>query len=48
MRDPAVRVLERDVFPPRTGILLDPLGGLAKNLLVLPALAVLWVVSERR
>lgn len=27
---------------------LDPLGGLAKNLLVLPALAVLWVVSDRR
>lgn len=26
----------------------DPLGGLAKNLLVLPALAVLWLVSERR
>lgn len=27
---------------------LDPLGGLAKNLLVLPALALLWVLSERR
>jgi len=27
---------------------LDPLGGLAKNLAVLPALAVLWVVSDRR
>ncbi|KAF1706146.1 SDR family oxidoreductase [Pseudoxanthomonas sacheonensis] len=27
---------------------LDPLGGLAKNLVVLPALAVLWVLSERR
>jgi uncharacterized protein YbjT (DUF2867 family) len=27
---------------------LDPLGGLAKNLVVLPALAALWVISERR
>lgn len=27
---------------------LDPLGGLAKNLLLLPALAVLWVLSDRR
>ena len=27
---------------------LDPLGGLAKNLVMLPALAVLWIVSERR
>lgn len=27
---------------------LDPLGGLAKNLVLLPALAVLWVLSERR
>jgi uncharacterized protein YbjT (DUF2867 family) len=27
---------------------LDPLGGLAKNLVVLPALAVLWVLAERR
>ena len=27
---------------------LDPLGGLAKNLLVLPALAVAWVLAERR
>jgi hypothetical protein len=27
---------------------LDPLGGLAKNLVILPALAVLWVLSERR
>ena len=27
---------------------LDPLGGLAKNLVLLPALAVLWVVSDRR
>jgi uncharacterized protein YbjT (DUF2867 family) len=27
---------------------LDPLGGLAKNLLILPALAVLWVLSNRR
>ncbi len=27
---------------------LDPLGGLAKNLVVLPAIAVLWVLSERR
>lgn len=27
---------------------LDPLGGLAKNLVVLPALAVLWILSERR
>lgn len=27
---------------------LDPLGGLAKNLVVLPALAVLWVLSDRR
>lgn len=26
----------------------DPLGGLAKNLVLLPALAVLWVVTERR
>lgn len=27
---------------------LDPLGGLAKNLLVLPALAVAWVLADRR
>lgn len=27
---------------------LDPLGGLAKNLVLLPALAVLWVLAERR
>jgi hypothetical protein len=27
---------------------LDPLGGLAKNLVILPALAVLWVVADRR
>ena len=27
---------------------LDPLGGLAKNLVLLPALAVLAVLSERR
>jgi hypothetical protein len=27
---------------------LDPLGGLAKNLVVLPALAVAWVLAERR
>jgi hypothetical protein len=27
---------------------LEPLGGLAKNLVILPALAVLWVLSERR
>ena len=27
---------------------LDPLGGLAKNLVLLPTLAVLWVVSDRR
>lgn len=27
---------------------LDPLGGLAKNLVILPALAVLWVLAERR
>jgi uncharacterized protein YbjT (DUF2867 family) len=27
---------------------LDPLGGLAKNLVLLPALVVLWVLSERR
>lgn len=27
---------------------LDPLGGLAKNLVLLPALAVLWLLSERR
>lgn len=27
---------------------LDPLGGLAKNLVILPTLAVLWVLSERR
>lgn len=27
---------------------LDPLGGLAKNLVLLPALAVLWVLSQRR
>jgi len=26
----------------------DPLGGLAKNLVLLPALAVLWVLTERR
>jgi uncharacterized protein YbjT (DUF2867 family) len=26
----------------------DPLGGMAKNLVVLPALAVLWVLTERR
>lgn len=27
---------------------LSPLGGLAKNLVVLPAIAVLWVLSDRR
>lgn len=27
---------------------LDPLGGLAKNLVVLPALVVLWVLTQRR
>lgn len=27
---------------------LDPLGGLAKNLIILPALALAWVLSERR
>jgi uncharacterized protein YbjT (DUF2867 family) len=27
---------------------LDPLGGLLKNLIVLPALAVLWVLADRR
>lgn len=27
---------------------LDPLGGLAKNLLVLPALAMAWVLADRR
>lgn len=27
---------------------LDPLGGLAKNLVVLPALAVAWVLADRR
>ena len=27
---------------------LDPLGGLAKNIVVLPALAVLWVLADRR
>ena len=27
---------------------LDPLGGLAKNLVVLPALAILWVLLDRR
>jgi uncharacterized protein YbjT (DUF2867 family) len=27
---------------------LAPLGGLAKNLVILPALAVMWVLSERR
>jgi uncharacterized protein YbjT (DUF2867 family) len=27
---------------------LDPLGGLAKNVVLLPALAVLWVLSDRR
>ena len=27
---------------------LDPLGGLAKNLMLLPALAVLWVLVDRR
>ena len=27
---------------------LDPLGGLAKNLALLPALAVLWVLVDRR
>lgn len=30
------------------GYWLDPLGGLAKNLVVLPALAVAWVLAERR
>ncbi|MDR2871047.1 MAG: SDR family oxidoreductase [Xanthomonadaceae bacterium] len=29
-------------------IWLDPLGGLTKNLVLLPALCVLWVLSERR
>jgi hypothetical protein len=27
---------------------LAPLGGLAKNIVILPAIAVLWVLSERR
>jgi len=27
---------------------LEPLGGMAKNLVILPALAVLWVLSDRR
>jgi hypothetical protein len=27
---------------------LDPLGGLAKNLVVLPALVALWALSDRR
>lgn len=27
---------------------LDPLGGLAKNLVLIPAIAVLWVLSDRR
>ncbi|MGY0504918.1 SDR family oxidoreductase [Luteimonas sp. e5] len=30
------------------GLWLEPLGGLAKNLVLLPALAVLWVLVERR
>ena len=30
------------------GMWLDPLGGLAKNLVVLPALAILWVLLDRR
>ncbi|KQZ57105.1 MULTISPECIES: SDR family oxidoreductase [unclassified Lysobacter] len=30
------------------GLWLDPLGGLAKNLVLLPALAVAWVLAERR
>jgi uncharacterized protein YbjT (DUF2867 family) len=30
------------------GLWLDPLGGLLKNLLLLPALAVLWVLADRR
>jgi hypothetical protein len=30
------------------GTWMDPLGGMAKNLVVLPALAVLWVLSDRR
>jgi hypothetical protein len=30
------------------GLWLDPLGGLAKNLVLLPALAALWVLSGRR
>lgn len=27
---------------------MDPLGGMARNLAVLPALAMSWVLSERR
>lgn len=27
---------------------LDPLGGLSKNLVVLPALATLWVLADKR
>lgn len=30
------------------GLWLDPLGGLAKNLVLLPALAMLWVLVDRR
>lgn len=30
------------------GTWMDPLGGMVKNLVVLPALAVLWVLSDRR
>ena len=34
------------VFMP--GLWLDPFGGLAKNLVILPTLAALWVLSEKR
>lgn len=30
------------------GLLLDPLGGLLKNVVLIPALAVLWVLVDRR
>ncbi|HET9034476.1 MAG TPA: DoxX-like family protein, partial [Dokdonella sp.] len=30
------------------GLWLQPLGGLAKNLVVLPALAIAWILADRR
>ena len=32
----------------KPALLLDPLGGLLKNVVLIPALALLWVLADRR